>query len=615
LSDSRLLYHLGRYRLRYLLGFLSMTSASLLVMAAPVAIKDAVNAIDQGETQGWFMEQLGWLLGTELTGRETTGWSLLWYFGIIFILSVAEGFLRFFSRNMINGTSRRVEYALRDDLTRHLMRLDQPFYIRSQTGDLMSRALNDIQRVRDLAGPATVEIGRAITLMVIGFIFMLSVDVELALIALAYFPLIAILMGRFRQPVEAKYRLVQDQYGVLSNRVQENISGIRAIKAYAQEDSETRTFQRANGDLMKLTMNWALYMGAFWPLMTLCAGASVALVLWFGGRDVVAGDMTVGEFVQFLAYLAILANPLMSVGWTLTMTQQGLASLSRVREVFAAQPDITDPPSPVQIERPHGEVEFRDVSFSYFDQPILKDINLKIPAGATVALVGSTGAGKTTLVHLLVRLYDPTEGQVLLDGVDVRDLTLQDLREYVGFVPQESFLFSESLRENVSLGREEADESEFDFAVETSQLVNDLTQLTHGLDTMLGERGVTLSGGQRQRTALARALLKGPPVIVLDDALSHVDTHTEEEILRRLHSFMKERTTILIAHRTSTLRAADFIVAIEDASIAEVGTHDELLALGGVYARFYRRQLLVEQIESGDGAVARNGDKANGDRA
>jgi ATP-binding cassette subfamily B protein len=479
----------------------------------------------------------------------------------------------------------------------------------------MSRVLNDIQRVRDLAGPATVEIGRAITLMVTGFIFMLSVDVELALIALCYFPIMAVLMGRFRQPVEKKYRLVQDQYGVLSNRVQENISGIRAIKAYAQEDSETRTFEESNRVLMRLTMNWALYMGAFWPLMILCAGGSVALVLWFGGREVVAGGLTVGEFVQFLAYLAILSNPLMSVGWTLTMAQQGLASLQRVKEVFAAEPRIYDPEVPRHIEQPRGEVEFRDVSFSYYDDPVLTDINLKIPAGATVALVGSTGAGKTTLVNLLVRLYDPTEGAVLLDGVDVRDLPLLELRELIGFVPQETFLFSESLRENVALSREDAEEADLDFAVQTSQLVNDLPQLTNGLDTVLGERGVTLSGGQRQRTALARALLKGPPVLVLDDALSHVDTHTEEEILRRLHDFMKERTTILIAHRTSTLRAADFIVALEGAGIAEVGTHEELLALGGVYARFYHRQQLIEQIESSDGGARGNGDKANGDRA
>jgi ATP-binding cassette subfamily B protein len=615
LIDRRLLYHLGRYKWRYLLGFLSMTSASFLVMATPVVIKDAVNAVDQGTTQGWFLEQLGSLLGTDLTGRETTSWNLLLYFVIIIALAIAEGFLRFTARNTINGTSRKVEYALRDDMTRHFMTLDQPFYIRSQTGDLMSRVLNDIQRVRDLAGPATVEIGRAITLMVTGFIFMLSVDVELALIALCYFPVMAVLMGRFRQPVEKKYRLVQDQYGVLSNRVQENISGIRAIKAYAQEDSETRTFQDANNHLMRLTMNWALYMGAFWPLMTLCAGGSVALVLWFGGREVVAGGMTVGEFVQFLAYLAILSNPLMSVGWTLTMAQQGLASLQRVKEVFAAEPRIYDPEIARHIEEPRGEVEFRNVSFSYYDEPVLRDINLKIPAGATVALVGSTGAGKTTLVNLLVRLYDPVEGAVLLDGVDVRELPLLELRELVGFVPQETFLFSESLRENVALSREDAAEADLDFAVETSQLVNDLPQLTHGLDTVLGERGVTLSGGQRQRTALARALLKGPPVIVLDDALSHVDTHTEEEILRRLHDFMRERTTILIAHRTSTLRAADFIVALEDARIAEIGTHDELLALGGVYARFYHRQQLLEQIESSDGAKPGNGDKANGDRA
>ncbi|MPZ50751.1 MAG: ATP-binding cassette domain-containing protein [Dehalococcoidia bacterium] len=555
---------------------MSMLVASGLVMLGPVVIGRAIDAVDRG------------------TSRS----ELAQYFGILLMLAVVEGFLRFLARNTINGTSRRVEYAMRDDMARQFMRLDQSFYIRSQTGDLMARCTNDIQRVRDLAGPATVEIGRALTYLVIGFIFMLTIDVTLALIAVAYFPVIAIVMGRFRQPVERKYREVQDQFGELANRVQENISGIRAIKAYAQEDSETETFAIANRELMRRTMNWAVYMGAFWPLMIFCAGASVVLVLWFGGRAVVAGEMTVGQFVQFLSYLAILSAPLMSVGWTLTMAQQGLASLRRVTEVFLAEPLISDPENEKHINEPRGEIEFRNVSFSYYDEPVLSEVNLTIPAGATAALVGSTGAGKTTLVNLLVRLHDPTEGQVLLDGVDIRDLPLQELRELIGFVPQETFLFSESLRDNVALSREDALDADLDYAVETSQLVNDLPQLTHGIETVLGERGVTLSGGQKQRTALARALLKAPPIVVLDDALSHVDTHTEEEILRRLHDFMKQRTTIIIAHRTSTLRAADFIVALEANRIAEIGTHDELLALGRVYANFYRRQLLWSRLRA-----------------
>lgn len=559
---------------RYLWGFIALLGASFVIMVPPVIVRDAVDALGEGTSRA------------QLAG----------YGGMILALAGVESVLRFAARHLVSGTSRYVEYDLRTDLATRFMELDQRFYLESQTGDLMARCTNDLQVIRDLMGPTLIEILRAGAMVSIGFGFLLTINLRLALIAIAYFPIIAFILIYFRVSVEAKFRAVQDQFGTIATRVQENMSGMRTIKAYAQEDSETATFIAANLEMKKRSMAWAYYTAAMWPLMAVLTGASIILVLWFGGHDVVAGRITIGQFVQFNTYLAVLANPVLSLGWTVTALQQGGAAMKRVSEILATQPRIRDPEHPTRLEDIRGEVEFRDVTFGYREHPVLEDISLKVPAGSTVALVGGTGVGKTTLVNLIARLYDPWKGQVLIDGVDVRELSLEQLRGAVGFVPQETFLFSDSLRDNVGYGRADAPEAEFQYALETSRLVNDLAQLTHGIETVIGERGVTLSGGQKQRTALARALLKKPPVLILDDALSHVDTHTEEEILKRLQGFMGERTTIVIAHRTSTLATADMIVALEDGRIAEVGTHDELLRLGGVYARFYRRQQLAEQL-------------------
>ncbi len=586
MTDNQVLKYLRRYRWRYTWGFFAMLAASLVVMLPPVVVRDAVDALGEGTTKAKLAE----------------------YGGYILALAVVESVLRFGARHLVSGTSRYVEYDLRTDLATRFMELDQRFYVEAQTGDLMARCTNDLQIIRDLMGPTLLDILRAAAMIGIGFGFLLTIDLRLALVATAYFPIIAFIVIYFRVGVEDRFRAVQDQFGLIATRVQENMSGMRTIKAYAQEDSETATFIEANQEMKRRSMSWAYYTAAMQPLMVVLTGASLILVLWLGGHDVVAGKITIGEFVQFNTYLGVLANPIMSLGWTVTVLQQGMAAMKRVSEILNTQPRIRDPEHPSRLDTVRGEVEFRNVTFGYRDRPILEGISLRIPAGTTVALVGATGVGKTTLVNLIVRLYDPWKGQVLLDGVDVRDLALDQLRAAVGFVPQETFLFSDSLHDNVGYGRPydklhtEANptEAEFAYAIDTSQLVNDLPQLTHGIETVIGERGVTLSGGQKQRTALARALLKRPPVVILDDALSHVDTHTEEEILKRLKGFMQERTTIIIAHRTSTLASAEMVVALEDGKIAEVGTHEELLRLGGVYSRFYRRQLLSEQLQEDD---------------
>ncbi len=567
-----LLFYLWMYRWRYGVGLVAILGASFAAMAPPFVLRDAVDAIDRGVSRNELLGYVGWIAA----------------------LAVVESAFRFLSRQLVSGTAYVVQYHLRNDLAHHLLLLDQRFYVESRTGDLMSRATQDLQWLRDFTGPTLIDVVRTAVMLVLGVAFLLTIDVRLALISLAYFPFVAGAVAYFQTETDRRYLAVTQQFGELANRVQESISGMRSVKAHALEDIEQEWFARDNQEMMRRSLSLARYTSGMFPVMILATGASTALVLWFGGRDVVSGRISIGQFVQFSAYLGLLASQLASVGWTLVSWQQGAVSLKRINEILRATPRLRDPEHPRAPATVRGDLEFRGVTAAFGERPVLRDVNLHIEAGRTVALVGATGAGKTTLAALLPRLLDPSSGSVLIDGVDVREWPLDRLREAIGFVPQESFLFSDSLRDNVTFGRLDATDGELAAALEASQLINDLEQFPQGIDTVIGERGVTLSGGQKQRAALARALVKDPPILILDDALSHVDTHTEEEILRHLREYTRGRTTILIAHRTSTLRGADLIVALEDGAVAEVGTHDELLDSGGVYARLYHRQRAEE---------------------
>ncbi len=572
---NQLLHYVARYKWHYAGGLIALVVASFLTMLPPVILRIAIDDLAEGTTRSRLV---------------TLG-------GLVVMIAIVESGIRFIGRLLVSSRARWIEYHLRDDLTRRFLLLDQQFYLRSRTGDMMARATNDLNWVRDFMGPTLNDIWRTAVMLVIGLIFLFSIDVQLTLIAIGYFPIVIGIITLVETTLEERFRAIQDQFGHLTNRAQENISGIRAIKAYSQEQSEIESWDADNRELMRRALSFGRWVSGFFPMMILATGLGTALVIWFGGRKVVAGDISLGQFVQFNVYLALLASQLAVVGWVVSSWQQFIASMGRINETLREQPVIDEPDDPRMLDTIRGEIEFADVSYGHDGRPGLEHFNLHIPAGSTVAIVGETGSGKTTIVDLLARLVDPSEGRVTIDGVDVRELSLKQLRDAIGVVPQEAFLFSDSLYENVTFGRMDPPQAEIDEAMTTSQLSADLEQLGGGLTTMIGEGGVTLSGGQKQRATLARALLKRPPILVLDDSLSHVDTHTEEEILRRLRGFMADRTTILIAHRTSTLISADRIVVLRDGVIAEDGSHEQLLDHGGIYANFYRQQLLREQLD------------------
>jgi len=576
--------YLKKYRRGYFFGTLSVFLDNGVWILFPLVIGRAFDDLRAG-----------------ITHQKLVHWAL-----ILIAITVAKGIFRFLTRWIVIGISRDIEFDLRNDLFRHLEELSYSFYQRTRTGDIMARSTNDLNAVRMLLGPAIMYSANTLVFTVGALAFMTAISPRLTLYAFAPLPVVSIVVQYFGRRIHERFERIQAMFSDISARAQENFSGARIIRAFAQEDAEIRNFESANTEYINRSLRLVRLMGMLWPTLELLLGMAVVLVLWLGGREVLQGRMSLGDFVAFNTYMVQLTWPVISLGWVINLFQRGTASMTRIQELFEQKPEIADESvggAKTGLGRGTyasiaGELEFRRLNFSYNGNLVLKDINLTIPAGSSLAIVGPTGSGKSTLVSLIPRIYDAPEGTVLLDGRPIREFPLAWLRKNVGFVPQETFLFSDTVRENIAFGAEDASEEAVRRAAQGASIAADIESFPEKYDTMVGERGITLSGGQKQRTAIARALIREPRILVLDDALSSVDTYTEEKILNHLREVMGGRTTIFISHRVSTVRNADRIAVLFEGGIVELGTHEELLALNGYYTDLYNKQLLEEELET-----------------
>jgi len=531
------------------------------------------------------------------------------YAGLLIALAILGGSCRFAMRRVIIGASREIEYAVRSDFFAHLQRLPLVYFQHHRTGDLMSRSTNDLSAVRMMVGPAVMYSATTSVVLIVAVALMISISPQLTLFALLPLPVVSVLVKAFGSAIYRRAERIHEQLAHMSAIAQEALTGVRVVRAYGREQVELERFRVANEEYVTRSRAVIQLQGLFYPSMGLFLGLSALVVLWMGSSLVVAGDMTLGDFVAFNAYLVMLSWPMIAFGWVTNMLQRGLAAWSRMVDVLDIEPSISDVGSDATIttrDEIAGRVEFRNLSFAYNGQQVLHGISATVEPGQTLALVGPTGSGKSTLVDLLPRVFDPPPGTLFVDGVDVRDISLRALRSAIGYVPQEPFLFSDTIAENVAFGSPFAPSTAIDdpahrdavgHAIAISRLDKDVVDFPEGLDTSVGERGITLSGGQKQRAAIARALMVDPRILILDDALSAVDTQTEEEILTGLRRVMRQRTSIVVSHRISSVRFADLILVLEDGRVAERGSHDTLMAAGGLYAGLYRKQQLEEELD------------------
>ncbi|MBI1805238.1 MAG: ABC transporter ATP-binding protein [Ignavibacteriae bacterium] len=583
-SLLRLLPYLKKYRATLYWGLLTVILSNLFTVIQPKLIGKAIDTLKVG-----------------LETKQLDEHGLLVYAAMVVGLSLVAGFFTFLTRQTIIVVSRHIEFDLRNDFLSHIQKLSLSYYQNTPTGDLMAHATNDIGAVRNALGPGIMYPTDTLMTFTMTLAMMLWSDWKLTLLSLIPLPLVSYAVYRLGKLIHEKFEGRQQQFSLLTMRAQENFSGIRIVKAYVREVYEIARFETLSADYLERNLVLARIQSLMWPLMFLLVGCSLVIVIYFGGMQVITGTITIGTLTAFFGYLLLLIWPMIAFGWVTNILQQGAASMGRLAKIFDTEPEIKDTDTTDRsIKEIHGSISFRHVSFKHKNagRPTLKQIDLEIPRGSTVAIVGYTGSGKSTLVNLIPRLYDVTEGELLIDGIDIRKIPLDVLRSSIGYVQQETFLFSDTLVENISYGADNGTEEHVREAAEISQIAKDVQDFPKGFETMLGERGITLSGGQKQRTSIARAIMRDPKILILDDALSAVDTYTEEEILKRLRHVTSNRTSIIISHRISTVKNADMIVVLDNGQIVERGTHDELVAKKGIYADLYEKQLLEEELES-----------------
>lgn len=566
-----ILEYLWKYRLRLLAGILALFVVDGGQLVIPLIIRRVVDQLSAGISADL------WRYALYIVGLA----------GIVLVL-------RFFWRLLIFGSGRRIEQDLRKRLYQYLLTLSPRFFNRTKTGDLMAHATNDIDAVRMACGIGTLALADALVMVSFSLAAMLSISTKLTLYAFIPLPFITAVVLGFGRVIHRRFEAVQAAFSTLTEKVRENIAGIRVVKSFVQEEGTAQDFQGTNRHFVEKNMHLVRVWGFFDPAITFLAGLSTAVVLWLGGRGVITKTISLGDFVAFTAYLGMLTWPMMALGWMVNLLQRGRASMERINRILATEPEITSPSRPQPLPG-QGEIEFRNLTFSYNGgPPVLREINLHIEPGTGLGVIGLTGSGKSTLVELLTRRFDPPPGSVLVDGVDVRKLNLRELRRAIGMAPQDVFLFSATIRENIAFSRPEASEAEIIAAAKLAGLWEEITDFPNGLDTLVGERGLSLSGGQRQRVGIARALLCDPKILVLDDALSSVDAQVEELILGNLREVLRERTSIIISHRISAVKEADLIVVLEGGRISERGSHEELLEKRALYYRLHRLQQLEE---------------------